>query len=238
MSDAQADFLREAVNLARSGKSAKALEVLLAHPAPDGHSTSGLYHYTLGNLLFESGNPGRALAHLEKARKLSSSSQNLEALLSAAKSRAASAAGTEALDRALLPIERFTEHPLFLPLESCLSIIALLSSWSLWRNRSRSEAKQITLLAACIWWVAAVTMLGMHFWSLRHPPGRLIAATELRSGPGVDFLLSGNFPAGTEVRILSSLNSDWTQVRVAPSVQGWIPSGNLLPLTTDSTTRN
>ena len=221
MADSRDENLRQAILEAKGGKSSKALELLLAAPPSDGAQDAALYHYSAGALFLETGQAGRALAHLEKSRSLGGSNPRLAVALE----RARQAAGG-ALDQASYPWERFADSSAFLALEIALLATALGASLALWRKRAR-------ILPAALCWLAAGFLVCLQAWSSRREPARVLEACSLRSGPGEDFIRVLEVPPGTALRLIGAphpRSSGWRAVRISRGKTGWLEERCLLPL--------
>jgi hypothetical protein len=227
MADSRSESLRQAILEAKGGNSSKALELLLASPAADHSPDAALHHYTTGVLFLQSGQAGRALAHLEKSRALGGSGPQLADALS----RARMATGG-ALDQASYPWERFADSSPYVLVEVTALALAVGFSVALWRKRAQ-------IRSAAICWLAAGSLVALQAWSDRREPARALETCALRSGPGEDFVKVRELPPGSELRLIGALHprsSGWRQVRISRGKTGWLEQRCLLPLRAGSHT--
>lgn len=232
MAVSQAEALREAVVMARSGNPAKALELLEPREVPDSAPDAALHHFTLGSLYLETGKPGKALAHLEKSRALANSSPEMESNLTLARTRAEASTGKGSLERATFAWEAWAQSPLFFPSQAGVTVLALGFALRLWQRRSVRGGRRTLGALALATWGMALSFAGLQIWSAARPPARALMETPIRSGPGEDFLVLAHAAPGAELRTLPSAGKlkarGWTYVRLSPELSGWAEERNLL----------
>jgi hypothetical protein len=233
MSAHNAESLREAVGLARSGNEAKALELLRGAEPPVSGAEAALYHYTLGTLLLKSGKAGEALAHLHHARILGATGPEVGAALDSAHLAVEQRLGAGQTQQASFWYERLADSPYFLPMEGLCAVIALSVTARLWRSPPRRAARIGSLLVCVLLWTLAAGMAFTHRWTITHPSARVAETSPVRSGPGEDFVLLGEVLSGVEIRVESSSSTapGWLKVRVSDALTGWVERDRVLLLT-------
>jgi hypothetical protein len=224
--------------MARSGNPAKALELLEPRKVSDTAPDAALHHFTVGSLYLETGNPGRALAHLEKSRALANSNPEVESNLTLARMRAEASAGKGSLEKATLAWEGWAQSAVFFPCQAGVTLLALGFALQLWqRRRARGGRRTLGALAVVTWGVA-LSFAGLQVWTSARPPARALMETPIRSGPGEDFIILAHAAPGAELRTLPSAGEikaqGWTHVRLNPDVSGWAETRNLLLITRSS----
>jgi len=234
MADPHADLIRQAVLQARDGHPQEALDSLLGNPAPDSSASASLYHFTVGSLFLRQNQPGKALAHLDASLHRGGARPAGE-LRDRARTMAEQKLGEGSLDRASLPLEQGVDHPLYLPLEGILAVLAATAAVRCLRRGTSPGVRRTALRRAAILWLLALAGATGHYWGARFPRARASGTLVLRSGPAEDFLQLGRVDAGAELRVLSE-DHGWMRVRVSPDTSGWIPSSGVLLLKPPSTT--
>lgn len=224
-----------------SGKYDEALHVLLGVQPPPSDAS---YYYNLGTVYFRLGQAGRAVAHLEKARRITADAGGINAdiqhNLDIAKGSLGKTIGVERLDPGAGLFDIVVERAQSVEVRTLAGAIVLLCLLLALRGAlatgSRGASSSIIPFALGLtgFLLISVTqyspgLLGVHECAValdRH---------SIRSGPGGHFPQLNLIEAGTRLRLLGASISNpqnpsetWHQVRYSSDGIGWVQAADLI----------
>jgi tetratricopeptide (TPR) repeat protein len=221
-----------------AGKIEEALQKIKAHP-----SESASYYYNVGTLLFRSGLNGPAVAHLEKAYRLSPSDPQIRHNLEIARNSLIRLIGAEKLDPASTWDEKLADRLSRADARFLAAMFGLSSAiaWILSFLRVRSLRSTLTRPAG-LFGVTGLIILSLSLGAQRlaqtRPSATCVEQTVVRSGPGDSYLEIGRLEAGSNLRLLTMTDlatpnagpGGWIQIRHTKGDIGWVRSSSLLLL--------
>lgn len=222
-----------------AGKYNEALASLAAKPNP----TDPAYFYNCGIIYYRLGRMGYALAHFEKANRLSPHDSNIQTNLKLVRDLLAQQLGKERVDPASSFLENVADRVALDEVRATLGllvlVIALLVLKNYWKSRQLLFAltRPATILVGFALLITGTLYVAQRYSEI-HPPSICVVSDTLRSGPGERFLDLGKAEAGMKLRLtgVSSQNTvdqgveSWLQVHYSQDGVGWIKSSSLLLL--------
>ena len=208
----------------------EALKELQTHP-----QDNASYYYNVGTLFLQLKKPSKAIAYLEKAYRLQPHDPEIQANLALAKEEVGFILGSDQLDPASSWIEKMGDH---IPAAEAQGAVALLSLVfiGVWirtylkiRNLKRFISQPATLICL-IGLLITSTVFGLQKWAEARPIAVSIDLMIIRSGPGEHYVQLGQIQPGTKIRLLSSAEDSWIQVRYSSDEIGWVKMSGLLTL--------
>ncbi len=231
--------MADLVQLESSGKLKEAIEALRQTPSYD-----ATYFYNLGILHGKLGQPGLAVAYLEKSNQLKPHDPEITRNLRLAQRKLGdhltnTGTGT-ALDPASTALERFSDR---IQKDEILGVIGLITVVvSLLWIRAYLRTRNITkaFLRPSGWFGALAFVLTLALYAAYRtgsssPAAVLVNRELLRSGPGLNFPEISPIDTGVKVRLVGQAmnvneNESWQKVRYKDDQTAWLPLSSLLPL--------
>jgi tetratricopeptide (TPR) repeat protein len=226
---------QEAQEQFKNARFADALKTLEATPANE-----ALYFYNLGTTHLKLGQVGKAVAYLEKARRIHPNDSDITYNLLLARKELSKRIGDGRLDAASSWLETLPQQ---IPLEEAQASVGLLAfifiifwfyTYLQTHKFKKSLARPTGLLAVLALGITIVTYGVQQFADLS-PTAVCLESQVIRSGPGEHFLELAHVEPGMKVRLTESTATpeaakNWQQVRYANGQVGWIHASSLLLL--------
>ena len=240
IASSQTDFV-ELQQLEKKGDWKTALELLKSQP-----SENPSHFYNLGTLYLRSGEPGLAVAWLEKANFREPHNPATQQNLLLARKELEKKLGAP-LDSASNWIESVADRvPIdeirgALGLLGCIVVLFWMRSY-LKTRRIRQTLMQPAAILSILGFSITLGLYAMERYAAAHPPACLIKKEVIRSGPADRYLELAQLHEGAKVRIIGSgsgsdANAEgtpaaeaWMQIRFADSSVGWVRASSLLLL--------
>ncbi|NDG85689.1 MAG: hypothetical protein EBX52_11730, partial [Proteobacteria bacterium] len=202
------------------------------------------YFFNLGILHGKLGQPGLAVAYLEKSNQLRphdpDTQRNLRVARKALSDHLVNTGSQVSVDSASTSLERFSDR---IQGEEVLGITGLVTVivsllWIRAYLKTRNLTK--TFLKPSGWFGVLALVLVVAFYAVYRtgsltPAAVLVNRELLRSGPGLTFPEIMSVDSGIKVRMVGSAlnvneNESWQKVRYKGDQTAWLPSSSLLPL--------
>ena len=227
------------VALDKAGKYQEAIQSLQANPAYD-----HFYFFNLGVLWGKINQNGLATAYLEKANRLRPHDPEIARNLKYARSLLLKSWGhsgdEQVLDQASSTIEQVADRIHHDEMLGVLGLVVLIVSLFWIRAYLKTRSIMKTFLKPSGWFGAFAVSISFAFYGVYrtgtlNPPAVVLYRQPLRSGPGLNYPEITNIESGLKIRMMGAgvavgENELWQKVRYKPTLIGWIPLSNLLPL--------
>jgi tetratricopeptide (TPR) repeat protein len=194
------------------------LEVGGRHPA---------VYYNLANSYFKAGMLGRAILNFERALSLAPRDEEIRTNLELARGFLADKLpelGSSRLLSALSAPHKYTslnETTLLVSVSYALIMLAA-AVLVLTRKARGFWVIMISVLTVVLGYFSI--SLGSKLMAGKHSEAIIVVPeTEVRSGPGDDFILEFTLHEGTKVR-LENVEEDWSRIELAGARRGWLPT--------------
>ena len=225
--------------LEAAGRYKEAIEALKQNPDYD-----ATYFFNLGILQGKSGQPGLAVAYLEKSNQLKphdpETQRNLRLARKALSDQLANTGSGITIDSASTSLERFSDRIQGEEVLGVTGLVTVVASllWIRAYLKTRNITK--TFLKPSSWFGLLAFVLVLVFYAIYRtgtmtPAAVVINRELLRSGPGLTFPEILPVDAGIKVRLVGSAlnvneNESWQKVRYKGDQTAWLPSSSLLQL--------
>jgi tetratricopeptide (TPR) repeat protein len=218
---------QEAKSLYDAGKFDEALKAFQSHPA----ESAQYFH----NVYYKMGQPGQALAYLEKANHLHPHDAEIQHNLQLAQSELSHLIGAGRLDSVSSGLEAMADRVSMNEVRGTLGLLGLvvMALWLRAYLKTRNLRRTLLQPAGFIGLLGFAITSGLYFaerLANSHPPAFAIERQVVRSGPGDQFAQLGQVDAGMKLRLLGPTDGDWRQVRYSQDGIGWIKLSSLLLL--------
>jgi tetratricopeptide (TPR) repeat protein len=230
MQDNGSSDWQEAKSLYEAGKFDEALQAFQTHP-----NDTAQYFHNLGTVYYRVGQPGRALAYLEKANSLKPHDPETQHNLHLAQAAVGQLIGEARLDAASTGLESLADRVSLQEVRGALGLLGLLVA-VLWLRaywKTRNLKRTFLQPAGFIGLLGFGLTAGLYFTerlAQSHPPAFAVERQVIRSGPGDQFAQLGQVEPGMKIRLLGPVDQDWRQVRYSTDGIGWIKASSLLLL--------
>ncbi len=231
---ASANDWQSALSLDQQGKAQDALRLFLSHPSDDAP-----YFYNVGSLYYKLGQPGPAVAYLEKAKRLKPHDPDIQNNLRVAQAALGELIGTHRLNPASNWVEDLADPISLDEVRGILGLVALILVLIWIRAYAKTNDLNKTFFQPAGFFGLLGLGITVGLYSAQrlardHPPVVCIQPETIRSGPGDQFLELAQESPGVKLRLLGSSsneqNEQWYQVRYARGKIGWARASGLLLL--------
>ena len=215
----------EANGLYEAGRFAEAIATY-EELIDQGASDEGLY-YNLGNAYFQEDDIARAILNYRRALRLAPRDGDAVTNLQIARAQAVDQLALEGRDTALSVVGRWLSEQTTLDevaigalgmwvLLGVLLVVALL-----WRRGRRTMRVGIAIVTVLL--ILGILTMGIRVSDTKRnePAVVVVAAVEVRSGPGEDYLVEFSLHAGAEVSVVEERNG-WVRIALPGNLQGWV----------------
>jgi tetratricopeptide (TPR) repeat protein len=200
-----------------------------------GWASASLY-YDLGCAAQRAGEPGWAVGYFEEARRRAPRDPDVRHNLKVTRALLRDQAGREAssgmLDRAAGGLDAIAPWDALGAFAAALwgAALALLGSWFL-PGRPRSWARRARPWLALLL-LATGALLLVKVYQVRSAPSGVVVEREIgvRAGPSPTETVQFALHAGALVHV-GRAAGEWTEIRLAPEMRGWVPRAAVLELT-------
>jgi tetratricopeptide (TPR) repeat protein len=190
----------------------------------DGGKHHAVY-YNLANSYFKAGMLGKAILNLERALALAPRDEDIRTNLELARGflvdRLPELESSRLLSALSAP-HSYTSLKEATMIVSLVFALIMLAAAAMVTTR-RARAFMTTIVCICVVTLAYFSVsLGSKTMSGRSDQAIVVVKeTEVRSGPGDDFILEFSLHEGTKVK-LESVEEEWSRIELAGSRRGWV----------------
>jgi tetratricopeptide (TPR) repeat protein len=227
---------QEARTLFDAGKYEDALREFQLHP-----SESAQYFHNLGTVYLKLGQPGPAIAYLDKANHLRPHDPEIQQNLKIAQTSLGRLIGSDHLDPASNGLEILADRVSMGEIRGALGLLGLIVA-ALWLRaylRTRDLRRTLLQPSGLIGMIGLAITLALYATERlaeAHPPAYALDRVVVRSGPGEQYAQLGQLESGVKLRLLGPSESIqaggkpqlWDQVRYSQDGIGWVPASSLL----------
>jgi len=197
----------------------------------DAGVVDGLLYYNLGNAYFKAGDLGRAILNYRRAGRLLPRDPDIASNLQLARAQTQDRLEGGESDAAMLLRRSLADWVTLneaamgalIPWAILCIMVIVAMRWPASRQRLLYALAVVAVL-----FVVTLLSVGIHIWDRQaNPPAVVTAATtDVRSGPGPDYLLEFTLHAGAEITVLES-RGDWARIGLPGDLQGWTPAESI-----------
>ena len=196
----------------------------------DGWEAPGLY-YNAANCHLRMGEMGMALLMYRRAQRLAPGDDDIKANLTFVRALAEGGAlrpeGSRLLNVLLAPHRSLSVDGATAIVSVSAFVLALFLCLRVLHQR-RIRLWSYCAAAAAVVFFGMSTSLGAKLHAVRASTEAVVVArsTDVRSGPGEDFVVQTTLAEGAEVEVKRT-GGDWTEISLGPEFAGWVRSGDV-----------
>lgn len=188
----------------------------------------GVVFYNLGNAYYKTGDLGQAILNYRRAQRLLPRDPDVTTNLKLANAQIIDRLDTP-LENSLISLtRRFLIESTTINESAALAVllwVTLCILGTLWLLLKRKQvALRYCLVLVVIFFTLSTLSLGLHIHEYNQASAIVLAdETEVRSGPGTDYLVQFKLHTGIEVQVIEQ-RGEWTRISLPGDLQGWLPT--------------